>query len=162
MGIVYEDTEDHVLTEAQESSFVSFVSGIWPGTPGNIQGASLRRRNLDEGGYQVHFAVRGIIVATTPAELPTPPFTLTQSPENYRYEHIEEVILTGPQISAFASFLGLTWTGAVGDVNKVSFTRVPDSSGAPGIDINAAITGTKEAAALADLPPPPVRIVAIT
>lgn len=163
MPITFRHSELVILTEAQEAAFVSFVTGIWPGTAANIQGASLRKENLDEGGFEVRFAVRGIIVATTPAQLPTPPFQLDElDGSEYRYEHIEQVVLTAGQISAFANFLALAWSGSVGDVDRVSFTRVEEQSGAPGIDIQAQISGTKTVAAIGDLPAPPLQIVAIS
>jgi hypothetical protein len=162
MPITYKHTEYVVLNETQEDAFISFVTGIWPGAAANIQGATLKKVPLEEGGSAVYFAVRGIMVAATPGELPTPPFRLDEADGDYRYEHVEEVQLTGGQITAFANFLSVTWSGAVGDVARVSFTRVEEDAGVPGIDIQAQIVGTKEAATIGDLPPPPLDIVAIT
>jgi len=100
------------------------------------------------------------MVASTPAELPAPPFYLTSMDGDYKYDHIEEVQLAPSQLSAFATFLSQTWSGAVGDVTAVSFTRV-DGGGA-GVDIQAMITGTKSVATIGELPGPPLKIVAIT
>lgn len=161
MGIQYRATEAYILTEPQETAFVNFVTGIWPGTPGNIQGASLRKE-VDEDGTRVMFAVRGIIIAATTGDLPPPPFTLTDRDGDYRYEHVERVQLTGGQISAFATFLASTWSGNVGDVERVSFTRTQEDDGSPGIDILARITGILEVATPAELPDPPVKVIAIT
>lgn len=161
MPIRYEAVEAYVLNETQEGQFVSFVTGIWPGTAANIISATLRNETVDGSPVRT-FSVRGLLVAATPAELPTPPFELRAVNGDYKYKHVETVELTPAQVSAFATFLSSTWTGVVTDVSRVTFTRTTEDDGSPGTDILARIFGTKVAATPAELPAPPVRITEIT
>lgn len=161
MPIKYQDTERHVMDEAREAAFVNFVTGIWPGAASGIDGAELNKETTD-GLTIVTFTVFGRITVDNVGDLPNAPFQLRDIEQDgdYVYDHVETVTLTPGQISAFASFLSITWTGSVADVDRVSFKRVAANEG--GLDIMARITGSKTVATAAGLPPPPVRILEIT
>jgi hypothetical protein len=142
-----------VLTAAQRTKFVTFVTGVWPGAAADIKKATLRR---DEAG-QLLFQVSGTITTSTVGELPDPPFTVDVDGSDYIYDYTEEVVLNAAQTTAFVDFVQDTWTGVAGDVEDVTWRRGDTAS-----DITAQFRGTKTVATVGDLPDRKVRIRAIT
>lgn len=152
MPIKYVDTEEAVLTPAQKTKFVNFLSITWPGAAGDVRKAVLTRQGSD-----LVFGAFGTRVTDNIAELPDPPFSVEVDGSNYVYDETIETILTPVRKAAFIDFVTDTWTGDPNDVTSVSFVKVNDTT-----DIKAEFTGTKTAATVGDLPDRKLDIVEIT
>ena len=152
MPIKYVDTEVAVLTAAQKTKFVNFLSITWPGAVGDIDRAVLTRQGSD-----LVFGAYGTRVTDNIGELPPPPFSVEVVGSDYVYDETIETILTPARKAAFIDFVTDTWTGDPNDVDSVTFTQVNGTS-----DIRATFVGTKTAATVGDLPNRKLDIVEIT
>lgn len=152
MPIKYVDSEVAILTAAQRTKFVNFLSVTWPGAAADVQKAVLTRQGSD-----LAFSVFGTITTDNIGELPDPPFSVDVVGSDYVYDSEIEIILDPPREAAFVDFVTDTWTGAPGDVESVTFTRVRGSS-----DIRATFIGTKTVATVGELPDRKLDIVEIT
>jgi len=152
MPIKYVDEESVILTPAQKTKFLNFLSVTWPGAVGDLKKATLRRE-----GSELVFAAFGTITTDNLEELPDPPFSVDIDGSDYVYDHQIETVLTPARVTAFVDFVTDTWTGNPGDVSTVRFSRVKGTT-----DIAATFVGTKTAATVGDLPDRKVHIVEIT
>lgn len=153
MPIKYNDRETTVLTAAQRTKFVTFVTGIWPGAAGDIEKAKLHRNQAGD----LLFTVVGTLTVTDTADLPAPPFNVDVDGSNYTYRHEVSVTLNAAQTTAFVDFVTDTWTGVPADVEQVTFQRTGG-----GTDVQAEFNGTKTVATIGDLPDRELTVVEIT
>lgn len=151
MPIKYVHQERAVLTAAQKTKFVTFITGVWPGAAGDIDYAELKR----DGAGGLEISISGTITVETPGELPDPPFTVEAVGSDFVYENTEVVPLNAAQEAAFIDFVTDTWTGVPSDVGRVTFTKV-------GSDIWAKFLGSKTVATVGDLPDGRLNILEIT
>lgn len=155
MAIKYRHQESTILTSAQRTKFITFVSGVWPGATADVDSVSVSREP-NESGYSLISTLTGTMTVATIGELPSPPFRLVERGSDYTYRHSVSTTLTSGQETNLVDFVQDTWSGAAADVTRIEFVR----SGAS--DIKATFFGTKTAATVGDLPTGAVTILEVT